>query len=319
MLVLGTGVTPNNCQGQTIQGVRAYDVSSELVGGGNAFDRRVLYTLDGSGFVPDTSAPAGELKGFHTTFAEVEGTPGTFWSTNGTFGFAVGAQNDLLPSFVVFDLNAVYDLDSFTVWNGNEVTLDAIDLTNRGAQSVNISLGTNPEALVPIGNYVFDRAPGADDVSYGQTFDLSGVATASATRYVRFDFLSNYEQPGDPGNSDMISIAEIRFTGVGIPPIPGDANRDGQVDLADLTILHSNLLPGIPTSPLPSTYASWDDGDFDGDAMVTLADYRIWKGAFEAQSGQLVGTNHVPEPASAAVLCLAMGVALRLWQRRSAG
>jgi len=50
-------------------------------------------------------------------------------------------------------------------------------------------------------------------------------------------------------------------------PVPGDADRDGDVDLTDLGKLSSNY--GKKTG------ASWEQGDFDGDGDVDLADLSI--------------------------------------------
>src|SRR5690606_26589914 len=177
--------------------------------------------------------------------------------------------------------------------------------------SEDLSVGVDPQTLTPVGNYSFDLSPGSADVLYGDPLDLSRISAADAVRYVRFDILTNH---GD--TSDIVSIAEVRFSGTGTPPAMGDANRDGMVDEADLAILQSNLYSAYSAAPLPSTFASWDDGDFNGDAVVTLADYRIWKGVVDAAPCQLVGGANVPEPSTGVLLLLATSVAVRLCQRR---
>jgi hypothetical protein len=58
-----------------------------------------------------------------------------------------------------------------------------------------------------------------------------------------------------------------QVTLLGAPdPLAGDANRDGQVNIADLGILAANW---------QSTEAYWERGDFTGDGSVTIADLGI--------------------------------------------
>jgi len=78
-----------------------------------------------------------------------------------------------------------------------------------------------------------------------------------------------------------------------LPPIPGDANLDDVVNLADFTILKANY--GV--SP-----AEWTDGDFNDDDIVNLADFTIQK----AHYGESRSTSSLlPEPATISVLALA--------------
>ncbi|MCC6683394.1 MAG: serine hydrolase [Phycisphaeraceae bacterium] len=82
-------------------------------------------------------------------------------------------------------------------------------------------------------------------------------------------------QRWDPsGTQDYISVIEPFFNlllGNTQPPptpegLPGDANNDGLVDVADLQILVDNWL---------SQDATWTDGDFNGDGVVDLADLQL--------------------------------------------
>jgi hypothetical protein len=84
-----------------------------------------------------------------------------------------------------------------------------------------------------------------------------------------------------------------------VPLIPGDANYDGTVDLADFNLLKSHFANG----------SLWAEGDFNSDGRVGLDDFNILKGNFGAQPG-----NAVPEPA--AWLLLTIGTACSLFITR---
>ena len=59
------------------------------------------------------------------------------------------------------------------------------------------------------------------------------------------------------------------------PDIPGDADRDGDVDLDDFMALKQNF---------GAEPATWSQGDFDGDGEVNLLDFAILKRNFGASS-----------------------------------
>jgi Dockerin type I domain len=89
-----------------------------------------------------------------------------------------------------------------------------------------------------------------------------------------------------------------------LPPIPGDVNRDGTVNLDDLNEVKNNFgnvgAPGIP-------------GDDDGDGMVNLTDLNRVKNNF-GNSGP--GFSNLPEPATV-MLSGATAVAMLGRRKRS--
>lgn len=85
------------------------------------------------------------------------------------------------------------------------------------------------------------------------------------------------------------------------PYLPGDANLDGHVDVADFNIWNSHRLEDS---------ANWGKGDFNADGVVDTSDFNIWNQHKFNASGELV-----PEPDDGVLL---MGLAmLRLILQKS--
>ncbi|MCC6679570.1 MAG: PEP-CTERM sorting domain-containing protein [Phycisphaeraceae bacterium] len=97
--------------------------------------------------------------------------------------------------------------------------------------------------------------------------------------------------------------------------LPGDANGDGVVNLADLQILGDNWMAGG---------AAWAQGDFTGDGLVNLADLQIlgdnwgasgplWKDLHDPITGESLDLAFVitPEPSSLVLLALSGAAMLR--------
>ncbi|MEM1011703.1 MAG: dockerin type I domain-containing protein, partial [Planctomycetota bacterium] len=88
--------------------------------------------------------------------------------------------------------------------------------------------------------------------------------------------------------------------------LPGDANGDGTVDLADFGILRANFGTSMST---------FEMGDFNGDGNVDLADFGILRANFGATSGSDIAAldawyvTVVPEPTTLALAGLG-GLAL---------
>jgi hypothetical protein len=91
------------------------------------------------------------------------------------------------------------------------------------------------------------------------------------------------------------------------PPLPGDANHDRSVNLADFNILKANF------GKVP---AVWEEGNFNDDDAVNLGDFNILKANF-GRSGEAA----VPEPSAVvlAFLGLAGWLAAAGHRRRTAG
>ena len=87
----------------------------------------------------------------------------------------------------------------------------------------------------------------------------------------------------------VTSFGSFAVTGVAV--MPSDANRDGQVDINDLTIVLSNF---------GQTGMTWSQGDFNDDGTVDINALTIRLTNF----GQTAGANikAVPEPSSYTLL-----------------
>jgi len=164
-----------------VSAVTIEDVSSELAG------RAPVNVINGNGFT--------EATGVHVSTFEND----TMW-----------LNNNVMPSYITFDLEANYDLDSVTVWNYNEY-----QRTGRGAKAVEISIAASEGgAFTSIGTFEFDRAPGTES-NFAQVIDLTSYAAAGDARLVRFDISSNWGPEGGP--ADYTGLSEVRFTEVPEP------------------------------------------------------------------------------------------------------
>lgn len=75
--------------------------------------------------------------------------------------------------------------------------------------------------------------------------------------------------------------------------LPGDANRDGVVDVSDFNVWNEFKFTSDST---------WGTGDFNGDGFTDTSDFNIWN-EFKFTSGNL---NVVPEPPTSAIAALTM-------------
>ena len=149
--------------------------------GGN-FNRMDALCIDGSGLNPD---------GSHTIVPD-----GFMWLNNGTFT----TPNDLEPE-IVFDLGAVYSVDTMLVWNYNEVG----NFTKRGISTADILIaGADGVFSSLIENQTFAEAPGAGDVDFHQTIDLTGVKA----QFIKLDISGNHD-----GDADFVGLSEVQFEG----------------------------------------------------------------------------------------------------------
>jgi hypothetical protein len=83
---------------------------------------------------------------------------------------------------------------------------------------------------------------------------------------------------------------------------PADIDGDGDVDLADYTILRNNM-----ASHLDAPIVAGTNGDLNVDNKIDLTDFRLFKTEFPGGAAAFeVALASVPEPASAVLIVLAM-------------
>jgi len=134
----------------------------------------------------------------------------------------------------------------------------------------------------------------------GGDFHLTAASTAGAVTCVNAaavlaDAIEDFDR-AVRGNSPDIGADEIVLIG-------GDATLDWRVELADLSVVASHF--DTPAQ------MRWNDGDFDGDGAVTLADLSIlaFNWGVGAAPAALPADTQVPEPTTLALL--AAGLAIR--------
>ena len=186
-------------------------------------------------------------------------------------------------------------------------------LSVQGTSRVNISGGIVSSYLSAHNTSRVDISGGS--VSYLHAFDTSGTtlhgygfwATAGLS-LIGDEVIGTGVLAGKwfDGTAWAVSIAshDPGATILAKSAIPGDANLDGLVNLADLTALATNY---------GASGKAWADGDFDGNGLVNLADLTALATNYGVSSG---GSAGVPEPATLALLGLG---ALALIRRRRVG
>jgi hypothetical protein len=105
---------------------------------------------------------------------------------------------------------------------------------------------------------------GSGDVTY--TVNVGDYFTGSVTK---LGFVADDDAGSGSADATFSDIAI--FEDVDVPPLAGDANGDGIVNLADFGILRANF---------GRTDALFSQGDFTGDGIVNLADFGILRANF---------------------------------------
>ncbi|MCA9242055.1 MAG: hypothetical protein KDA37_17715, partial [Planctomycetales bacterium] len=109
------------------------------------------------------------------------------------------------------------------------------------------------------------------------------------------------------------------FEFLGLAPIDGDVDGDGDVDafetdndmISDLDIIAANFRQG---GAVRST------GDLTGDGVVDLSDFRVWKANYPGAFPQfLFGGQEAPEPTAVPLAALTLGAAMGLTGRLRKG
>jgi PEP-CTERM motif len=88
---------------------------------------------------------------------------------------------------------------------------------------------------------------------------------------------------------------------LGPPPVPGDTDSDGVVELEDFNPIRDNFRKSV---------AARSQGDLVQNGKVDFADFREWKAAFVGGGGSLAGVDlsftTVPEPATVSIVLVGL-------------
>jgi hypothetical protein len=209
--------------------------------------------------------------------------------------------NDGTVDFFDLDENGDLVISESDFFDGSNSDIITRDIVTYNADPVNdVTPGTGPEAL--FGGYQYFEEPDYTGLSNGgsgpnEINGLFGVFESFENIVYRFDTDSNtgsgeitadfFAYDLDTGSlvyseidafnnffGDANSINAFTIVPDSQPFNPADFNDDGEVDLADFTILRNNFGSGTLFS----------EGDADGDGDVDLGDFTILRNNFGASS-----------------------------------
>ena len=239
--------------------------------------------VDGSGL--REAEPGGNLW-THTSnpYRENGRERGSMWSSG-----SVNGQVEGRPT-LTFAFDSAKTIGSFRVWNYNEA-----NWTGTGFKEVEISASLDGTTFTPMGNAIFQQAPGEDDYA-GQLLSLKESVNA---RFIRFHCLNNWQ------GYDRAGLAEVRFFSEGAGA--KDAIAPGVKPMAKAIA----VIPNIPNPPRP-VYPGAENIIFptnSGIIDVTAAPY-LAKGDGTADDTQAIQRALNDYPNAGAIIYLPNGTYL---------
>ena len=216
------------------------------------------------------------------------------------------------PAESVTAFGGTFSGSMYQLWEPGSISTPTLDRNSPG--SINESYDTH--LLLRNADLLIETAPSEDGPGVGSTLGGTfGIGPNAASQdlslaQIVVPVVAGSGPPSQAAVTLTGAVTDINGTltqisGYDAWLIPGDANTDGYVSLADYTVWAANYDPGGPGT------AIWGTGDFTGDGLVTLADYTVWAANYTGAPASLV-----PEPATLGLLSVG-GLALirRRWGR----
>jgi hypothetical protein len=209
--------------------------------------------------------------------------------------YATGGVNES----VTYALSGIFNISSVVVYGGwndagrdqqnyNLLTSSDAGSTFNLLGSIDINPGIQGTDITPVSNRVAFTEDSLPNLATGVT-------------HVRLEFLA--VENGYTGYTEIDVFGSQQF-------LPGDANRNGAVDINDFIVI-SNNFSKVPSAP-------GLDGDVFVDNVVNQKDFRLWKDAVgPAVAAQAAGDFAVPEPSLLTLLGMGIGLATAAGFRRS--
>ncbi|QDU55080.1 LamG-like jellyroll fold domain-containing protein [Aeoliella mucimassa] len=214
-----------------------------------------------------------------------------------------------LPEPIGIEVNTTTGVVKLSYSGINPIDFDYYEIVSEGSESLDVSKWSSLEDQdltgFPAGDGSgngWESAGGSSDAALGEVY-LDGFSTfTSSTTPISLGSIFRTDMPQDLSfiYRDASGVyVEGDVTYVSTPAMAGDFNGDGMVNLADYTVWRDNLGSSDESAFAPGT------GNGGG---IDASDYQAWKSNFGATSGSLsaVEAANVPEPATIMVVFLAM-------------
>jgi len=155
-------------------------------------------------------------------------------------------------------------------------------------------------SVVPVGVYGIGASATAADLAV-----LNTIRTGDGIITMIFSAASGGREFAD--NSTYGNFNPVRLVINQAAPVAGDLDGDFDVDLTDYGILKTNWKQTVPSGTL---------GDFNGSGNVSLIDFSLFKGYYEAFNPGAGALSPVPEPSTLVLLAAALPAAFWVIRRR---
>jgi hypothetical protein len=294
-------------------------VAEQFFSGFNADDSPVQQYLNdgitlwggygqGSNAVP--GLPVGTTAEIWNAATNQFSLPSTFDGTSWDINYAISAPGGVL-----------IDNQTSTTYTVTEIGLDWAGPWFMGGPSatwvpppINTPGSYLLDLIFPISgdddNDLFYHEVGRDP-AVGESVTVLNAATQtySTTFCTGYVLGSNGQQPTWSNGEPSVGIGQAAF--FVHPPLQGDANGDGVVDINDLTIVLANY---------NQTGMTWSQGEFTGDGTVDINDLTIVLASYNQTFGaSAAGIKAVPEPSCVVLIGIgAIGLLAFAWRRRTA-